>query len=95
MPKGTSTEPQRRATPTRKKGVSPLTSIVVVWPTPMVVSDPFIRQQRHVVEGRLRLRMPASGAFCLLRSPMMMFNGRSAKPWGSFREGAANLDMVA
>ena len=26
---------------------------------------------------------------------MMMFNGRSAKPWGSFREGAANLDMVA
>ena len=25
----------------------------------------------------------------------MMFNGRSAKPWGSFREGAANLDMVA
>jgi hypothetical protein len=24
-----------------------------------------------------------------------MFNGRSAKPWGSFREGAANLDMVA
>jgi hypothetical protein len=26
---------------------------------------------------------------------MMMFNGRPAKPWGSFREGAANLDMVA
>ena len=26
---------------------------------------------------------------------MMMFNGRSAKPWGSIREGAANLDMVA
>jgi hypothetical protein len=25
----------------------------------------------------------------------MMFNGRSAKPWGSFREGAANLDVVA
>jgi hypothetical protein len=25
---------------------------------------------------------------------MMMFNGRPAKPWGSFREGAANLDMV-
>ena len=24
----------------------------------------------------------------------MMFNGRSAKPWGSFREGAANLDMA-
>ena len=24
-----------------------------------------------------------------------MFNGRPAKPWGSFREGAANLDMVA
>ena len=23
-----------------------------------------------------------------------MFNGRSTKPWGSFREGAANLDMV-
>jgi hypothetical protein len=26
---------------------------------------------------------------------MMMFNGRSAKPWGSIREGAANLYMVA
>ena len=26
---------------------------------------------------------------------MMMFNGRSAKPWGSFREGAANLDKLA
>jgi hypothetical protein len=25
----------------------------------------------------------------------MMFNGPSTKPWGSFREGAANLDMVA
>jgi hypothetical protein len=25
---------------------------------------------------------------------MTMFNGRSTKPWGSFREGAANLDMV-
>lgn len=24
-----------------------------------------------------------------------MFNWRSAKPWGSFRQGAANLDMVA
>ena len=24
-----------------------------------------------------------------------MFNGRSAKPWGSFREGAANLDMAS
>jgi hypothetical protein len=41
----------------------------------------------HVVEGRLRLRMPASGAFCLLRSPMMMFNGRSAKPWAAFVKG--------
>ena len=24
-----------------------------------------------------------------------MFNGRSAKPWGSFSEGAANLDKLA
>ena len=24
-----------------------------------------------------------------------MFNGRPAKPWGSFREGAANLEMMA
>ena len=31
----------------------------------------------------------------LTKTHMMMFNGRSAKPWGSFREGAANLDMVA
>ena len=38
--------------------------------------------------------MPVSGAFCLLLSTMM-FNGRSAEPWSSFREGATNLDIVA
>jgi hypothetical protein len=31
----------------------------------------------------------------LTKTPMMMFNGRSAKPWDSFGEAAANLEMVA
>jgi hypothetical protein len=31
----------------------------------------------------------------LTKTHMMMFNGRSAKPWGSLGEAAANLEMVA
>ena len=46
----------------------------------------------------LRKRIAASDAgerrVLSSEDSMMMFNGRSAKPWGSFREGAANLDMV-
>jgi len=42
-----------------------------------------------------QVETPQSARVLPSEDSMMMFNGRSAKLWSSFREGAANLDVVA